>query len=188
MSIIIPNLRVKMAEKGWNIKDVHEKTGISRTTISNMFNYYVDGIKFDTLGELCDVFNCEIEDLLKKMNVDVIEYNLKFEKQSIPDKNGSYTKVFHLNVKYLIDEIEAISENSVKAVIYCDGNGISGDLALWYVDDILLNSKNRYNEQIEKKIIKYLDKLLLKKLKEDKEILKHVDIIMELFYFEFDED
>ncbi|HCA7424837.1 TPA: helix-turn-helix transcriptional regulator, partial [Staphylococcus pseudintermedius] len=54
--LITSNLRVKMAEYNYSIKDVHEQTHLSRTTISNLYNGYSDGIKFYTLEKLCDLF------------------------------------------------------------------------------------------------------------------------------------
>ncbi|PTE74985.1 helix-turn-helix domain-containing protein [Staphylococcus gallinarum] len=49
--IITSNLRVKMAEFSYSIRDVHERTNLSRTTISNLYNGYSDDIKFDTLNQ-----------------------------------------------------------------------------------------------------------------------------------------
>lgn len=63
--IITSNLKVKMAEYNYSIKDVHEKTKLSRTTISNLYNNYSDGIKIETLERLCDLFNCTPNDLFK---------------------------------------------------------------------------------------------------------------------------
>ncbi|MEO2248413.1 helix-turn-helix domain-containing protein [Staphylococcus saprophyticus] len=63
--IITSNLRVKMAEFSYSIKDVHRKTNLSRTTISNLYNGYSDGIKFDTLEKLCELFSCTPNDLIK---------------------------------------------------------------------------------------------------------------------------
>lgn len=58
------NLRILMAKHKLNIKDVHEKTGLSRTTISKLYNETSTTIGFDTILELCKLFNCEVEDLL----------------------------------------------------------------------------------------------------------------------------
>ena len=55
--IITSNLRVKMVEFSYSIKDVHERTNLSRTTISNLYNGYSDGIIFDTLEKLCELFS-----------------------------------------------------------------------------------------------------------------------------------
>ncbi|AKG75321.1 hypothetical protein AAT16_09185 [Salinicoccus halodurans] len=47
-----------------NIKEVHEATGLSRTTISNLVNGYASGIRFETLTKLSNHFNCEITDII----------------------------------------------------------------------------------------------------------------------------
>lgn len=76
--IITSNLKVKMAEFNYSIKDVHRKTNLSRTTISNLYNNYSDGIKFDTLEKLCTLFNCTPNDLFKITYLEI--ENIKFEK------------------------------------------------------------------------------------------------------------
>ena len=76
--IITSNLKVKMAEFNYSIKDVHEKTKLSRTTISNLYNNYSDGIKIDTLEKLCDLFNCTPNDLLKSTYLEI--ENIEYEK------------------------------------------------------------------------------------------------------------
>ncbi|MFE8114260.1 helix-turn-helix domain-containing protein [Mammaliicoccus sciuri] len=73
--LITSNLRVKMAESGYTIKDVHNKTKLSRTTISNLYNDYSDGIKFDTLAKLCELFNCTPNDLILITDIHVKEIN-----------------------------------------------------------------------------------------------------------------
>ena len=62
--IIRNNLRVLMAQNKMNIKDVHEKTGLSRTTISKLYNETSTTISFETIGKLCDLFQCEVEELI----------------------------------------------------------------------------------------------------------------------------
>jgi putative transcriptional regulator len=58
------NLRVLMAKHKMNIKDVHEKTGLSRTTISKLYNEESTTIAFETIYKLCLLFNCDVNDLL----------------------------------------------------------------------------------------------------------------------------
>ncbi|WP_077622036.1 helix-turn-helix domain-containing protein [Sediminibacillus massiliensis] len=62
--IVKNNLRILMAQKKMNIKDVHEATGLSRTTISKLFNEESSTIAFDTIYRLCKLFDCEPGDLL----------------------------------------------------------------------------------------------------------------------------
>jgi putative transcriptional regulator len=58
------NLRILMARDRLTIQDVHEKTGLSRTTISKLYNETSSKIGMDTIVELCKLFNCGVQDLL----------------------------------------------------------------------------------------------------------------------------
>ncbi|WP_227767881.1 helix-turn-helix domain-containing protein [Zhaonella formicivorans] len=48
------------------MKDVHEKTGLSRNTISNLYNDNATRIDFETIYKLCVLFDCEVGGLLRK--------------------------------------------------------------------------------------------------------------------------
>lgn len=69
MSLIHCNLRVLMAKKGLNIQNVKDKTSLSRTTISNLYNNYGHGIQFDTLLELCNLLNCTPGDMFSIIEI-----------------------------------------------------------------------------------------------------------------------
>ena len=58
------NLRVLMARDYLTIQEVHEKTGLSRTTISKLYNETSAKIGLDTIAALCKLFNCEVNELL----------------------------------------------------------------------------------------------------------------------------
>ena len=60
------NLSTLMGSRRYTIKDVHEKTGLSRNTISNLYNDKATRIDFTTICKLCTLFNCGVEDLLRK--------------------------------------------------------------------------------------------------------------------------
>lgn len=53
-----------MGKYRYSIQDVHIKTGLSRNTISNLYNDKARRIDYDTLEKLCEVFNCDINDIL----------------------------------------------------------------------------------------------------------------------------
>lgn len=57
------NLRVVMAEQRKNIKDLKKATGISRTTLSDMYNEK-GNCKISTLMALCDALNVTPNDIL----------------------------------------------------------------------------------------------------------------------------
>jgi putative transcriptional regulator len=58
------NLRILMARDRLTIQDVHDKTGLSRTTISKLYNETSAKIGFETIVALCTLFNCGVEELL----------------------------------------------------------------------------------------------------------------------------
>jgi putative transcriptional regulator len=62
--IVRNNLRVLMARDYLTIQEVHEKTGLSRTTISKLYNETSTKIGLDTIAALCKLFHCEVNELL----------------------------------------------------------------------------------------------------------------------------
>jgi putative transcriptional regulator len=53
-----------MGEKRYNIQDVHEKTGINRSTVANLYHDRVSRIDYGTLAKLCELFDCDPGDML----------------------------------------------------------------------------------------------------------------------------
>ena len=51
-----------------NIQSVHEGTGITRNTISNLYHEKVTRLDFNTLERLCNYFECEVGDLIEIEN------------------------------------------------------------------------------------------------------------------------
>lgn len=58
-------LSVLMGEKRYKIKDVHEKTGLARTTISNLYHDKMERVDYATLSKLCNLFECGVGDILE---------------------------------------------------------------------------------------------------------------------------
>ncbi|KDE67273.1 Cro/Cl family transcriptional regulator [Fusobacterium necrophorum subsp. funduliforme] len=54
-----------MGEKRYSIVEVAQKTGMSPTTISNLYNEKVKRLDFDTLEKLCILFNCRVQDIIE---------------------------------------------------------------------------------------------------------------------------
>lgn len=54
-----------MGEKRITITEVAKSTGMSASTISNIYNEKVKRLDFDTLEKLCEFFNCNIEDIIE---------------------------------------------------------------------------------------------------------------------------
>lgn len=65
------NLRILMAKSNMNIQELADKTGLSRTTISNLRNEYSRGIEFETVSKLCEAFKCKPIDLFKENKLSV---------------------------------------------------------------------------------------------------------------------
>lgn len=61
------NLIMFMNYKKLNIEKLHEQTGLSRTTISNLLNSKSDGIKFETIERLCITLEINPMDLFKDL-------------------------------------------------------------------------------------------------------------------------
>lgn len=64
--MIKSNLSTLMGAQRLTITDIHNKTGLSRNTISNLYHDKATRIDYDTLDKLCIALNCEPGDMLKK--------------------------------------------------------------------------------------------------------------------------
>ena len=62
------NLSTLMGKNRFSIQDVHDKTNLSRTTISNLYNDRATRIDYVTVEKLCNLFDCEISELLNFHN------------------------------------------------------------------------------------------------------------------------
>lgn len=62
---MICNLSTLMGKAKYSIQDVHIKTGLSRSTISILYHDKAKRIDYDTVEILCELFDCEISDLLE---------------------------------------------------------------------------------------------------------------------------
>ena len=56
-------LSTYMGEHRLSIQDVHERTGLSRNTVSNLYNDRVSRVDFNTIEKLCSLFGCSVGDL-----------------------------------------------------------------------------------------------------------------------------
>lgn len=61
-------LSILMGEKRYRIQDVHEKTGLARTTISNLYHDKMERIDYETLSKLCELFECSVDEILEYYN------------------------------------------------------------------------------------------------------------------------
>lgn len=61
-------LSTLMGAKRVTIQEVHNNTGLSRNTISNLYYDKATRIDYETLSKLCGYFECQIGDLLFCIN------------------------------------------------------------------------------------------------------------------------
>ncbi len=54
------NLSKLMGIHKMSIQDVHEKTGLNRATISNLYHEKVIRLDFETMEKLCKLFNYQV--------------------------------------------------------------------------------------------------------------------------------
>lgn len=59
------NLSTLMGKNRYTIQDVHMKTGLSRNTISNLYNDKATRIDYDTIEKLCHLFGCSLDELFE---------------------------------------------------------------------------------------------------------------------------
>lgn len=58
------NLRIAMAKRKINISELSRKTGLSRTTIFNLYYEKSKGIEFITLDRICKALHCSIDEII----------------------------------------------------------------------------------------------------------------------------
>ncbi len=59
------NLSTLMGKYRFTIQDVHKQTGLSRNTISNLYNDKATRIDYETVEKLCRLFNCSFDELFE---------------------------------------------------------------------------------------------------------------------------
>lgn len=64
------NLSTLMGMKRYSIQDVHSQTGLSRNTISNLYNDKASRIDYETIEKLCNLFECTPNELFEVKTID----------------------------------------------------------------------------------------------------------------------
>jgi len=54
-----------MGQARYSIQDVHVKTGLARSTVTQLYHDKATRVDFDTIEKLCALFDCEISSLLE---------------------------------------------------------------------------------------------------------------------------
>lgn len=58
-------LSTLMGQSRYSIQDVHNKTGLARSTVTQLYHDKATRIDFETIEKLCALFQCNITDLLE---------------------------------------------------------------------------------------------------------------------------
>lgn len=66
-----------MGEKRYSIQDVHERTGLSRTTVASLYHDRATRVDYDTIEKLCGLFGCEINELFETDSIPFEEDEIK---------------------------------------------------------------------------------------------------------------
>jgi putative transcriptional regulator len=62
---IIVNLDVMLARRKMRSKELAERIGITEQNVSLLKSGKVRGVRFDTLGRICDALDCQPGDILE---------------------------------------------------------------------------------------------------------------------------
>lgn len=54
-----------MGRERYSMQDVHDKTGLARSTVAQLYHDKAKRIDFDTIEKLCVLFGCTVGDLLE---------------------------------------------------------------------------------------------------------------------------
>ncbi len=57
-------LSTLMGRDKLDMQDIHRKTGMSHSTIANLYYERTRRIDFDTIEKMCELFNCEVGEFL----------------------------------------------------------------------------------------------------------------------------
>ena len=63
-------LSTLMGKHRYSIQDMHDKTGLSRNTISNLYNDRATRVDYETIDKLCMALDCTISELFDHQKQD----------------------------------------------------------------------------------------------------------------------
>ena len=72
-------LSTLMGQARYSIQDVHNKTGLARSTVAQLYHDKATRIDFETIEKLCSLFDCNVAELLE------LENNSKLIKEQAVD-------------------------------------------------------------------------------------------------------
>lgn len=66
-------LSTLMGKARYSIQDVHIKTGLARSTVTQLYHDKATRIDYDTIEKLCSLFNCGMSDLFVLEGTELFE-------------------------------------------------------------------------------------------------------------------
>lgn len=69
------HLSTLMGQARYSIQDVHNKTGLARSTVAQLYHDNATRVDFETIEKLCALFNCNISTLFELEGVKNNETN-----------------------------------------------------------------------------------------------------------------
>ncbi|MYL47665.1 helix-turn-helix domain-containing protein [Virgibacillus halodenitrificans] len=144
MGLIHCNLRVLMAERNLNIQKVKDKTTLSRTTISNLYNNYGSGVQFDTLKQLCKLLNCKPGDIFSYYDISV-----EFEEIAGDDELNSELDLESIYSSYRKDNGIDQSGNKTKIHALCKLEYEGEILEFEFKINLQIRFKNENSMEVE---------------------------------------
>ena len=69
------NFSTILGQRLLKITEISEATGVSRTTLTNIYYRRAKGIQFDTLDKLCEYLECQPSDIFKHVKEGVSHEN-----------------------------------------------------------------------------------------------------------------
>lgn len=149
-------LAVLMAERGLKIIDVSRETGITRNTLSTLYNNTSKGIQFETLDKLCSFFNILPGDLFS-----YIGFNFEFDiKNEFIDK-GQYD--FNVSFSFEDKNIQGIVSIIIdmnNSILECPEDVRSISLTIEYPNrlkhDLSIIPEKYIEDEFESTLIDYV--------------------------------
>lgn len=108
------DLKTLMQEQNLSIQDVYEGTGISRNTISQLYNGKSKGIQFETLSKLSDFLGVDPA----YMFYDVAKYEKLALIANLVDTVEQPQSISDIKEKYTVDDSTEVKSPSLFAYIY----------------------------------------------------------------------
>ena len=132
------NLREKI---GKNLSEIARETGLNRNTINGIFLEKVDGIKFDTLEKLCDVYDLQISDIVEFTRDDLV----KTDKDQLYRQEGECAPFTCWSWMLSINNLDSrfFDQGLGRFEMYFKGKY---GVAYWRINDLYVLAKNCYKK------------------------------------------